>query len=56
MVLFRKAQLYSSTFLINTFCLLVGVYSESDGQLIFLLQGQQGGVMYIKRAGDLTFS
>ena len=55
MILFRKAQLYSSTFLINTFfSCLVGVYSESDGQLIFLLQGQQGGVTHVMFSPDGT--
>lgn len=55
MVLFRKAQLYSSTFLINTFfSFLVGVYSESDDQLIFLLQGQQGGVTHVMFSPDGT--
>ena len=32
----------------------VGVYSDSDGELIFLLQGQQGGVTHVVFSPDGT--
>lgn len=32
----------------------VGVYSDSDGELIFLLQGQQGGVTHVMFSPDGT--
>ena len=35
-------------------CSPVGVYSDTDGQLIFLLQGQQGGVTHVMFSPDGT--
>ena len=36
------------------FSLLVGVYSDPDGELIFLLQGLQGGVTHVMFSPDGT--
>ena len=37
------------------FCYIVGVYSDTDGgQLVFLLQGQQGGVTHVLFSPDGT--
>lgn len=38
----------------GSYCKTVGMYSESDGQLQFLLYGHQGGVTHLKFSPDCT--
>ncbi|XP_073256663.1 telomerase Cajal body protein 1-like [Porites lutea] len=44
----------SGMYALGSYSKSVGVYSESDGQLIFLLQGQQGGVTHVMFSPDGT--
>ena len=52
-ILFVELKLisYNNKFSLSS---LVGVYSDSDGELIFLLQGQQGGVTHVMFSPDGT--
>lgn len=38
----------------NLICFSVGVYSESDGELLCLLRGQLGGITHVMFSPDAT--
>ncbi|XP_020630480.1 telomerase Cajal body protein 1-like isoform X3 [Orbicella faveolata] len=44
----------SGMYALGSYSKSVGVYSDSDGELIFLLQGQQGGVTHVMFSPDGT--
>lgn len=45
---------HSGMYALGSYSKSVGVYSDSDGELIFLLQGQQGGVTHVMFSPDGT--
>jgi len=45
---------HSGMYALGSYSKSVGVYSDSDGELMFLLQGQQGGVTHVMFSPDGT--